>query len=432
MAKKDPAKVARGPEVNGIPRHFGKGKHKVDLAYITEPEAALLKALDIHGSNPPHTGPSIKNIPNYNDFGRDPDGPKGSTTGGGGGEEKSSDRQRDKKAVDKVRDDKMAAAGYNKKNFNVTSDPMSQYQKMPNFTQDTSVPNTMFGTNYDVNKNPGRDPGPEEFQGFPALFSGIAKDFGKFMNSPLGNAIGMFTNPLGYIGGQALKNIYGAYNDEDDDTGIMSALGNTYQQSTPFGEMSTAIGNPFSGVPNAGELNTTTEVGDTFSMPKQSFVNSLFTNQNYGLSPEAQAGMPSTVGVGQRLNANGTINTGMANDAFEDYNNQLAAKKQPGFFGNLFSGLDIQPNDLEAERLAFRADKNKGPIIPLPGDPNYVTPLPDPRYGTGGTPPPIGFGSINPPANYNLLYGGGFANGGQVPPMSGPMSNGIGTLYKQK
>ena len=456
MAKKDPAKVARGPEVNGIPRHFGKGKHKVDLAYITEPEAALLKALDIHGSNPPHTGPSIKNIPNYNDFGSDG---AGGTTGGGGGEEKSSDRQRDKKSVDKVRDDKMAAAGYNKKNFNITSDPMSQYQKMPNFTQDTSVPNTMFGTNYAVNKNPGRDPGPEEFQGFPALFSGIADAVGGFINSPLGNAVGMFTNPLGYIGGQALKNIYGAYNDEDDDTGIMSALGNTYQQSTPFDEMSTAIGNPFSGVPNAAELNTTTNIGDTFTMPEQSFVNSLFTDQNYNLSPEAKQGITTKpVGVAQQTYSQddfGKIAGGkygytgtpqismeqLGSLANQDFDNQTPGffdnvktdyNNTKDFFGNLFSGLDIQPNDLEAERLAFRADKNKGPIIPLPGDPNYVTPLPDPRYGTGGTPPPIGFGSINPPANYNLLYGGGFANGGQVPPMSGPMSNGIGTLYKQK
>ena len=369
-----------------------------------------------------------------------------SGSGGGGNFNTNTTPGNELSAMDQMAEaanvaNEMAGAGYVKKNFNLTNDPLSNYQQSMALNApglDPTVPNALFGTNPNYSMqapNPNlaaENAAPEEFQGFPALFSGIVDAVGGFMNSPIGNAVGMFTNPLGYIGGQALKNIYGAYNDEDEDTGIMSALGNTYQQSTPFGEMSTAIGNPFSGVPNAGELNTTTEVGDTFSMPKQSFVNSLFTNQNYELSPEAQAGMPSTVGVGQRLNANGTINTGMANDAFEDYNNQLAAKKQPGFFGNLFSGLDIQPNDLEAERLAFRADKNKGPIIPLPGDPDYVTPLPDPRYGTGGTPLPIGFGSINPAANYGLLYGGGFANGGQVPPMSGPMSNGIGTLYKQK
>jgi hypothetical protein len=385
MAKKDPAKVARGPEVNGIPRHFGKGKHKVDLAYITEPEAALLKALDIHGSNPPHTGPSIKNIPNYNDFGSD--GAGGTT----GGEEKSSDRQRDKKAVDKVRDDKMAEAGYNKKNFNVTSDPMSQYQKMPNFTQDTSVPNTLFGTNYAVNKNPGQDPGPEEFQGFPALFSGIANTVGDFMNSPLGNTIGMAANPLGYTLGQIGKNIYGAYNDEDEDTGIMSALSNAFQQSTPFGEMSASIGNPFSGVPNAAELNTTTNIGDTFTMPEQSFVNSLFTDQNYGLSPEAKQGITTTpVGVAQQTYGDPTgaasYNFGVQGDpqlsmeqlgslANQDFDNQTPGffdnvrtdyNNTKDFFGNLFSGLDIQPNDLEAERRANRGPGD-GPLIPLLG-----------------------------------------------------------------
>ena len=80
---KDPAQIARGPEVSGIPRYFGKGEHKVQLAYITDPEAELLKKLDLHDSNPPHTGPSIKNIPNYNDFGSDG---AGGTTGGGGGD----------------------------------------------------------------------------------------------------------------------------------------------------------------------------------------------------------------------------------------------------------------------------------------------------------------------------------------------------------
>ena len=80
---KDPAQIARGPEVSGIPRYFGKGEHKVQLAYITDPEAELLKKLDLHDSNPPHTGPSIKNIPNYNDFGDDGEG---GTTGGGGGD----------------------------------------------------------------------------------------------------------------------------------------------------------------------------------------------------------------------------------------------------------------------------------------------------------------------------------------------------------
>jgi len=58
-----------GPTVSNVPREFGEGEHFVKLAYITPDEANLLKKVDMYDSNPPHTGPEIKNIPNYNDFG---------------------------------------------------------------------------------------------------------------------------------------------------------------------------------------------------------------------------------------------------------------------------------------------------------------------------------------------------------------------------
>ena len=50
-----------------IPRFYGAGKHKVELAYITPDEANLLADMDLHGSNPPNPGPG--GIPNYNDPG---------------------------------------------------------------------------------------------------------------------------------------------------------------------------------------------------------------------------------------------------------------------------------------------------------------------------------------------------------------------------
>jgi len=50
-----------------IPRFYGAGDHKVQLAYITPDEADLLSALDLHGSNPPNPGP--EGIPNFNDPG---------------------------------------------------------------------------------------------------------------------------------------------------------------------------------------------------------------------------------------------------------------------------------------------------------------------------------------------------------------------------
>ena len=66
-----------------VPTHYGKGEHKVKLAYITEPEAAILKKLDLYDSNPPHKGPG--GIPNYNDSGGSGTGMGGMGSPGGGG-----------------------------------------------------------------------------------------------------------------------------------------------------------------------------------------------------------------------------------------------------------------------------------------------------------------------------------------------------------
>ena len=66
-----------------VPTHYGAGEHKVKLAYITEPEAAILKKLDLYDSNPPHEGPG--GIPNYNDSGGSGTGMGGMGSPGGGG-----------------------------------------------------------------------------------------------------------------------------------------------------------------------------------------------------------------------------------------------------------------------------------------------------------------------------------------------------------
>ena len=327
----------------------------------------------------------------------------------------------------------MRDAGYVRRNFNLTNDPLSNFQQSMALNApglDPTVPNALFGTNPNYSMqapNPNlaaENTAPVEFEGFPELFSGIVNAVGGFMDSPLGNVVGMFTNPVGYTLGQIGRNIYGAYSDEDEDTGIMSALGNAFQQSTPFGEMSTAIGNPFSGVPNAGELNTTTEVGDTFSMAPQSFFNGLFSNANYGLSPEAQEGSTTTpVGIAQQTYGDPTgaasYNFGVQGDpqfsmqelgnlANQDFANQ-------GGYGN-FTGMS------QAD-IADRRD-NSGPGEIIPSSDSTDLPIEENPF--------VGYGSINPAANYGYLYGGGFNQGGRVPPMSGPMSNGIGTLYKQK
>ena len=63
---------------------------------------------------------------------------------------------------------------------------------------------------------------------------GAGDDIANLMNNPLVKMAGMATNPAMFAGGQFLKNAYGAYTDENDDTGLLSALGNTAQDVTPF------------------------------------------------------------------------------------------------------------------------------------------------------------------------------------------------------
>ena len=63
---------------------------------------------------------------------------------------------------------------------------------------------------------------------------GAGADIANLMNNPLVKIAGMAINPAMFAGGQFLKNAYGAYADEDDDTGFFNAAGNTLQDVTPF------------------------------------------------------------------------------------------------------------------------------------------------------------------------------------------------------
>ena len=63
---------------------------------------------------------------------------------------------------------------------------------------------------------------------------GAGKDIRNLMNNPLVKIAGMATNPAMFAGGQLLKNAYGAYKDQDDETGFFNAAGNTLQDVTPF------------------------------------------------------------------------------------------------------------------------------------------------------------------------------------------------------
>ena len=294
---------------------------------------------------------------------------------------------------------------------------------------------------------------------------GAGDDIANLMNNPLVKMAGMATNPALFTGGQFLKNAYGAYSDENDDTGLFSALGNTAQDVTPFdtSKVKDFLGNifrqeeednRFGGNLTLGSDYVGSDVINTIEPTKtietspfmEGYLEDMKAESPYGGTPSNANLLDSFSSLKDYLNSfkEEEDNRFGGNLALGNLANQDLSNQTPGFFdnvktdynntkdffGNLFSGLDIQPNDLEAERMANRGPGN-GPLLPLPGD--FVD-LPQPPGGPGGpgaSPPPIGFGSINPGADYNRLYGG-FNQGGRVPPMSGPMSNGLGNLFKMK
>ena len=79
---------------------------------------------------------------------------------------------------------------------------------------------------------------------------------GRMLGSALGTAL------LGPLGGILGGYIGGTYGDDDSSNNFFGKMGSSLQK-----DFSGILGNP---VPNAAELNTTTKIGDTFSMPAPS------------------------------------------------------------------------------------------------------------------------------------------------------------------
>ena len=266
----------------------------------------------------------------------------------------------------------------------------------------------------------------------------------------------------------ALQNVMDRINNQTDitePTGFMEGIGNALASMSPaslgLGIMGALAGIPGLGfvanifgqeedspsvvgtVENTVPANTTTQIGDTFTMP--SYDPSFTEKVSRLFSPDLNYGsfqVDTPVGIGQQTYGDPTgeasYNFGpqgdpqmtmqeLGNMATTDFNTQMEnAPQNPGFFGRIGrrltnAGFDLGgPND----NIGMpQGPDNQGPIILPPIEP---TPLPIEDN------PLTGYGSINPLANYAYLYGGGFANGGLIPPESGPMSSGIGTLYKKK
>ena len=248
---------------------------------------------------------------------------------------------------------------------------------------------------------------------------GAGADIANLMNNPLVKIAGMATNPAMFAGGQFLKNAYGAYADEDDDTGLLNAFSNTAQDITPFDTSTVTdfLGNLFrqeETAPNFNlqsldQLRKPTAPEATLGDLQDSYSNygGDFNAINFGI------GSPTTDSTDQ-INTGGFADT----DMFRTGVNLSPTEYNPV----ATSGAQIGLNNVFGNEII----SDTGGALTY-GDTMYGQEGYDNIIASGGI--PVG---VTQDMGSFMDRRQGRNQGGLIPPMSGPMSNGLGNLFKMK
>jgi len=287
---------------------------------------------------------------------------------------------------------------------------------------------------------------------------GAGADIANLMNNPLVKMAGMATNPALFAGSMLGKNLYQNFTDEDKNTGFLNAASKTAQDVTPFdtNRITDFLGNIFRQEEEEADyvgsdvINTVDPIkiidekkeiskllsnndgngfgyiGDAIDTTTEQYRPNEIFDPILGFIKPAydvaknfynQATTPLT---NDQISSNPLFNTDITPDNIDQYQN---IESSPSLFEQGMFPRALETND----NINIPPGNNDGSNTPVFEDNPYF----DPGVVEASL-PFTGYGTINPGANYNQLYGFTAANGGRVPPMSGPMSNGIGTLYKQK
>ena len=290
---------------------------------------------------------------------------------------------------------------------------------------------------------------------------GAGADIANLMNNPLVKMAGMATNPLGFAGSMLGKNLYQNFTDEDKNTGFLNAASKTAQDVTPFdtNRITDFLGNLFRQEEEEADYvgsDVVNTIDPTKTIKTSPFMEAYNEDMNaespYGGTPsdfnlldgvnflEDYLKEATTPLTDIELNSNPLLNSKITPDNIDQYQNNVEQEKlgvdmfQTGegepyqqFFNDSYSRpqglLFNQRPGFETNDNNF-IDPNINSNMPIIGGTN--------NYDPGVLEASTGYGTINPGANYNKLYGFTAANGGRVPPMSGPMSNGLGNLFKMK
>ena len=266
---------------------------------------------------------------------------------------------------------------------------------------------------------------------------GAGADIANLMNNPLVKIAGMATNPAMFAGSMLGKNLYQNFTDEDKNTGFLNAASKTAQDVTPFdtSRLTDFLGNIFrqeEAEPDyvGSEVINTAPIEPVETGPLDGKTSSNTYQPIQGMVLDKILGFiePVTDFYNQattpltdaQIDSNPLFNTDITPDNIDQYQN---IESSPSLFEQGMFPRALETND----NINIPPGNNDGSNTPVFEDNPYF----DPGVVEASL-PFTGYGTINPGANYNQLYGFTAANGGRVPPMSGPMSNGIGTLYKQK
>jgi hypothetical protein len=289
---------------------------------------------------------------------------------------------------------------------------------------------------------------------------GAGADIANLMNNPLVKMAGMATNPLGFAGSMLGKNLYQNFTDEDKNTGFLNAASKTAKDVTPFdtNRITDFLGNLFRQEEEEADYvgsDVVNTIDPTKTIKTSPFMEAYNEDMNaespYGGTPsdfnlldgvnflEDYLKEATTPLTDIELNSNPLLNSKITPDNIDQYQDNVEQEKlgvdmfQTGGEGSPYQQF-FNDSYSRPQGLLFNqrpgSETNDNNFI----DPNINSNMPviDGTNNLGVLEASTGFGTINPRANYNKLYGFTAANGGRVPPMSGPMSNGLGNLFKMK
>ena len=289
---------------------------------------------------------------------------------------------------------------------------------------------------------------------------GMGEDIQNLMNNPILKLAGLATNPLATVGGLFANNLYSNLTDEDDQTGFLSSVMDTTQNFTPF-DISN-LKTDFTNTANAlSQFQQAPNLSTGFSGLYNNFLNSLNTEEETYDGPfPVQKPKNFTNFVEDANNPN--IPNQFFDDALDtEYNYDIRdfLSDAEDTYGvdvteNLYSDSTIEKRIPGIFDTAETTSTTPGiNIAPKLGDvftPNVLTyggGLPV-TYGTsdddimqggyvgysGTGPYSVDFDTMGQPFNRPTIddLRQGKNQGGLIPPMSGPMSGGVGNLFKMK